>query len=323
MELSDLKRSLEDQLKKEANEVDPSVFTTNKKDSNKSPPDLTQVSVHAHIPEGALVRREIEARKKDREEFLGISTSNNVHNNNVFPPPGEVEKRRMQLSDDEFLKKLFGADDIKKTVQEDTGIKRQQEDTPMLPKKTDEEKKQVTIADHKVSKEEKKETPMLPSKTEKDKRQDTPMLPKKTEKRDSSEDDKDSFKDQTKEIPNFLRDAIAEEEIKTQANNKVDEKLMKEFSVNKAYQHFDHQEKKTGMDGLTLLILLKSIPTRLFYLFKISLRWVYCNAHFPFYPSYKSSFPADACVTFLRLQVCHQANIYHQWLQETLQQENQ
>ena len=73
---------------------------------------------------------------------------------------------------------------------------------------------------------------MLAQKTE-DKRQlnqETPMLPN----------------NKKNEIPKFLKDAIAVDEKKREASNEVDKKLMKEFSVNKVYQTFGHQEKKTG-----------------------------------------------------------------------------
>ena len=156
MELSDLKRSLDDKLAAEIAEVDSSIFPGNEdRDAKKTPPSLTEVSAHAHIPPGALVRRDASASENEIKKFLGMTTSDNKKNApGVFPPPGEIERKRSEikkLADGAFLKRLFAeADKAENKRQVD------QKKTPMLPKETEDER-QV-----------KEETPMLPNNKKKD-----------------------------------------------------------------------------------------------------------------------------------------------------------
>ena len=237
MELTDLKRSLEDKLSKEVADVDSSIFPNEKTATSE-----VRASAHAHIPEGAMVRRNVheytenevrdflgmKMKKKSEEDKkvdLGISTDQGekktAQPKNVFPPAGEIERKRSSeeienMADNTFLKRLFAqankVENVKRQVnQDDTKTiesKRQtmEDNTKMLTvKKTNEKKRQV--------------------------KQDTSKTVKNNEKN---------------EIPKFLTDAIAADEKKREASNNVDKRLMKEFAANKAYQHFDHQEKKTG-----------------------------------------------------------------------------
>ena len=202
MELSDLKRSLEDKLAKEVAGADSSIFS-----NNRSPPSEVEASTHAHIPEGAMVRRNVHSYSENEiREFLGIATTSkksdekkkNTQRKDVFPPAGEIDRKRSaeeikNMADDAFLKKLFAQAD-----------------------KVESSKRQATT------------------------KQDTTTL---STKRQTKQDTKNKKK---AEIPKFLREALLADEKKRVASNNVDKKLLKEFSVNKVYQHFGHQEKKTG-----------------------------------------------------------------------------
>ena len=252
MELTDLKRSLEDKLSKEVADVDSSIFS-----NEKTALSEVEASAHAHIPEGAMVRRNAhEYTENEVREFLGMKTTRKSEKEkkvnpgissdqaekktaqpkDVFPPAGEIERKRSSeeiknMADDAFLKRLFAqankVENLKRQVnQDDTkiiGSKRQitVANTQMLTvKKTNEKKRQV--------------------------KQDTTTIVKNKKKN---------------EIPKFLRDAIAADEKKREASNNVDKRLMKEFAANKAYQHFDHQEKKTGKIFLSVIIWYKVFGT--------------------------------------------------------------